>query len=119
MMCEAASGATLPPDVNIALVERYVDGIRSGGLIQGIRFDVRDGKASYRYGVGPDELGDITIEISARAARRLNLLRTSDPEYQAAVEQELQSGNMRIEGDPSRLGDWITQVHDPIVDRTV
>ncbi|WP_337268455.1 hypothetical protein [Oryzifoliimicrobium ureilyticus] len=119
LMCEAAELANLPPDLTVSLVERYFDGqILANDDVQGIRFDIVNGKPSFRYGVQGDERGDVTIEISRSAARRLNLLMTSDPSYGAALDAAIKAGELRIEGDPSRLGSWLRLVHDPIVERT-
>ena len=53
LMSEAATRSGLSPDLNVSLVERYTDGVElSAGLIQGIRFDIRDGRPSFRAGVG-------------------------------------------------------------------
>jgi hypothetical protein len=45
-------------------------------------------------------------------------LRSSDPKYQVARDHFLKTGEMRVVGDPTRLGDWLDALHDPIVDRT-
>lgn len=65
-----------------------------------------------------DEHGDLTIEITATAARTLNLLRNNDPNYQTALQDLQKSGEMKVSGDPSVFGRWLEMVHDPIVDRT-
>lgn len=119
LMCEAALKAALPSDRNVSLVERYTDGVLlSEGLVQGIRFDIIGGKPSFRVGVQPNERADVTVEITGMAARKLNTLRSTDPNYQAARVEFLRTGEMRVEGDPTQLGDWLDAVHDPIVDRT-
>ncbi|WP_213773889.1 hypothetical protein [Bradyrhizobium sp. dw_78] len=119
LMSEAASLSGLSPELNVSLVERYTDGVElSEGLVQGIRFDIISGKPSFRIGVRPDEQGDITIEITAAAARRLNLLGSADPNRRTAFDTFLRSGEMRVEGDLSRLGGWLNAVHDRITDRT-
>ncbi len=119
LMSDAAAQSGLPPDLDVSLVERYTDGAElRDGLVQGIRFDVRGGKPSYRIGSGPHERGDVTIEITAAAARELNSLRSTDPNYRAARDRVLSTGEMRVDGDPSRLGGWLDAVHDVIVDRT-
>jgi hypothetical protein len=118
-MCDAALEAKLAYDLNLTLVERYADGTElADGLIQGLRFDIIDGQPSFRSGVRRDERGDITIQITAAAARELNLLRNADPEYRKSLERVLKTGEMKVDGDPSRLGSWLNAVHDPIVDRT-
>jgi hypothetical protein len=119
LMCDAASRADLPSDLTVSLVERYTDGVvLSDGLIQGIRFELAEGRPSFRIGVRPNERADVVVEITAAAARRLNMLRSDDPAYAAARDRYLETGEMRVEGDPSRLGDWLEAVHDPIVART-
>lgn len=120
LMCEAAFGSQLPPELNVSLVERYSDGVElSEGRVQGIRFDIVGGNPSFRIGVRLDERADVTVEITAAGARELNGLRSTDPAYQSASDRLLARGDMRIVGDPSRLGGWLDAVHDPIVDRTL
>jgi hypothetical protein len=120
LMREAASRSGLSPELNVSLVERYTDGVElSEGLVQGIRFDILGGKPSFRVGARPDERADVTVEVTAAAARELNTLRSADPSYQAARDKFLSTGEMRVDGDPSRLGGWLDAVHDPIVDRTI
>lgn len=120
LMSEAASQSRLSSELNLSLVERYTDGVElSESLVQGIRFDIVGGTPSFRVGVRRDEQADVTIEITAAAARALNRLRSADPSYPAARDEFLRTGEMRVDGDPSRLGDWLAAVHDPIVDRTV
>lgn len=119
VMADAARRANLPTDLTVSLVERYTDGsVLSDGLVQGIRFDIVGGKPSYRVGARADEQADITIEVTAAAARELNMLRSADPRYKTALDRFLRTSEMRMHGDISRLGDWLAAVHDPIVDRT-
>jgi hypothetical protein len=119
LMRAAASRSGLSPELNVSLVERYTDGIElSEGLVQGIRFDILGGKPSFRVGARPDERADVTVEVTAAAARELNTLRSTDPSYQAARDKFLRTGEMRVDGDPSRMGSWLDATHDPIVDRT-
>lgn len=119
VMSEAASQAALSPDHNVSVIERYTDGaLLPNGLVQGMRFEISGGRPSFRAGVALDERGDILIEITSAAAHELNLLYAADPAYHAALGRFIDSGEMRIEGDPARLGDWLAAVHDPIVDRT-
>lgn len=119
LMAGAAARSGLPADLNIALVERYTDGIElSDGLVQGIRFEIANGQASFRVGVRRDERADITVEVTAAAARELNALHSADPAYAVARDTFLSTGEMRVDGDLSQLGDWLEAVHDPIVDRT-
>lgn len=119
MMVEAARRANLPGDLNVSLVERYTDGaMLSGGLVQGIRFEIVGGAPSYRVGAQPHEQADIVIEVSTAVARELNALRSTDPRYGTTLDGFLRTGEMRMQGDISRLGAWLATVHDPIVDRT-
>lgn len=119
ILVDAARNANLPSDMNLVFVERYTDGTEIGdGLVQGIRLDFRNGVPSYRIGAGSDERGDVTVEVTARAARELNLYDSSDPAYQLLHEQYVASGEWRTDGDLSRLGDWLADTHDPIVERT-
>lgn len=120
LMSEAASQSGLSPELNLSLVECYTDGVElSEGLVQGLRFDILGGKPSFRVGARRDERADVMIEITAAAARKLNRLHTADPTYTAALEGFLSTGEMRVEGDPSRMGGWLNAVHDPIVNRTI
>lgn len=120
VMCEAASKANLSPDMNISVVEHYTDGAELGdGLFEGFRLDIINGKPVFRVGVRPDERGDITLDVTRAASRKLNTLHSSDLEYQPTVGKYLSSGEFRIDGDPSRLGDWLGPVHDVVVDRTI
>lgn len=119
VMSDAVRRANLPTDLTGSLVERYTDGrVLSYGLVQGIRFDLVGGKPSYRVGARADEQADIIIEVTAAAARELNVLRSADPRYKTALDRFLRTGEMRMHGDISRLGDWLATVHNPIVDRT-
>lgn len=96
LMSEAASPEGLSSELTVSLVERYVDGVElSEGLVQGIRFDIVGGKPSFRVGARQDEQADVTIEITAAAARELNRLRSADPAYVAALDKFLSSGVMR------------------------
>ncbi|AJR23378.1 hypothetical protein [Sphingobium sp. YBL2] len=101
-------------------VERYSDGAPlADGLMQGIRFDIRAGFATYRVGVWPDERGDVTIEVTVAAARALNLLHNDDPYFDSAREAALEMGALRVEGDLSPIATALAQTHDHIVDRTI
>ncbi|MGJ9418731.1 hypothetical protein ACHAC9_13335 [Massilia sp. CMS3.1] len=119
LMCEAASQAKLSPDVNLALVECYTDGVElSEGLVQGLRFDIAGGQPSFRVGAVPGERADITVKVTAAASHALNILRSADPDYQNALAKFQRTGEMRVDGDLSQLGSWFAEVHDRIVDRT-
>lgn len=119
LLGEAARQANLSPDLNVSFVERYSDGADlGGGLVQGIRLDIIWGKLAFRSGVSPHETADVVMEITAAAARELNTLRTDDPAYQQRRERFIETGDIRVQGDPSRLGGWLDVAHDPIVDHT-
>ncbi|MFT3691473.1 hypothetical protein [Paenirhodobacter sp.] len=119
MMSEAAARAHLPEDLNVSLVERYIDGAEIfPGRFQGLRFDIKGGRPSFKVGVTPDEMGDIVIEVTLQAARSLNLIPGTDPEYQAARNRFAKDGSYRVNGDLSKLGSWLKDIHDPIVNRT-
>ncbi|MGY6255114.1 hypothetical protein ACXIVK_16760 [Paraburkholderia caledonica] len=119
LMCEAASQSGLPSELNLSLVERYTDGVAlSENLAQGLRFDIVRGRPSFRIGAQHGERADITIEITAAAARALNKLYSADPHYPAAVERFLGAGEMRVDGDLAQMGGWLGAVHDTIVERT-
>lgn len=119
LMCEAAARAGLPPGLEISLVERYTDGVAlQDGLVQGLRFDIKGGQASYRVGAHPGEKADITVEVTAAASRELNSLYSADPRFAAALARLQASRALRVEGELARLGDWFGAVHDPIVERT-
>ena len=119
LMRDAAARSGLSPELNISLVERYTDGSElSEGFVQGIRFDILCGKPSFRVGARPDERADVTVEVTAAAARELNTLYSADPNYPVSRNRFLSTGAMRVNGDISRMGGWLEEVHDPIVDRT-
>ncbi|MCA1405059.1 hypothetical protein I6F26_11835 [Ensifer sp. IC3342] len=118
-MCDAASRLGLSPTLTMSLVEHYTDGSKlPTGLLQGLRFEISAGVPSFRVGVLPGERGDVTIEITSAAAHKLNSLHNADPEYRAAINGFLNSGEMRVDGDPARLGGWLEVVHDRIVANT-
>jgi hypothetical protein len=120
LMVETATRSGLPKGLTVSFVEIYTDGVEvADGLVQGIRFDIIAGQASFRVGVRPGERGDVTVEITTAAAERLNGLRIADPRFPDAIDDVVRKGEMRVEGDPSRLGGWLEQVHDPIVEHTL
>ncbi|MYM75012.1 hypothetical protein GTP56_22845 [Duganella sp. FT134W] len=119
VLLDAATQANLPPDLNIRLVERYIDGTElSPGLVQGLRFDIVNGKPAFQLGARPDERGDITVEVTKAASYTLNTLRSEDPRFHAAFTNLLAAGELKIDGDLSQLGSWFSVVHDRIVDHT-
>ncbi len=118
LLCDAARTAGLSPTLTLSLVERYTDGLEiSGGLVQGIRFDIINGNPSFRVGAGRDERGDITIEITSAAARKLNTMYGA--EFQKLRGAYLRRGEMRVDGDPSKFGEWLDTAHDAIVGNTI
>jgi len=119
LMCEAASQSGLSPDLNVSLIERYTDGVElSEGVVQGLRFDIVGGRPSFKVGAQHGEQADITIDITAAAARALNNLYSADPNYSAALETFQSIDEMRVDGDLAQMGGWLRTVHDAIVDRT-
>jgi hypothetical protein len=71
LVCGAVSRAGTMPNRNGSLVERHYDGVTlSDGLLQGIRFDIRDGQMSFRVGVRPEERGNVTIEVARDSCPR-------------------------------------------------
>lgn len=119
VLLTAARAAELPADLSVSLVEHYIDGREiAPGLFQGLRFDITNGVPSFRAGVTPGEVGEITIHVTARVAQRLNQLYASDPNLAQIQQAALASDQLRIQGDPSRLGAWFEGTHDKIVSRT-
>jgi hypothetical protein len=119
-MMDAAAQAKLTPDVNISLVEHYIDGAKlDKGLIQGLRFEIIGGRPSFRPGARDGEQGDITIKVSLAASHTLNTLYGDDPRFLAAFASLLADGEFELVGDLARLGPWFSNVHDKIVDRTL
>lgn len=119
VLMDAATRAELPSDHNVSLVERYTDGDKLGtGLVQGLRFEIIGGEPSFRNGAGRDERGDITVDVTKAASYVLNTLRGDDPEFHAALAALQADGQMKIDGDLSRLGSWFGVVHDRIVEQT-
>lgn len=119
LMTQAAQNAALAPDLNVSLVERYLDGVEwAPGLVQGLRFEIVDGRPSFRIGARPGEQADIVIEVTAAASRLLNTLYGDDPAFQVALHECRRDCAFRIEGDLTRLGDWFGAVHDRIVEQT-
>ena len=119
VMEDAATQAALPSDFNICLVERYTDGVDLGaGLAQGLRFEIIGGKPSFRPGARADERADVTVEVTVAASRQLNTLHGDDPRFAIALADLQRTGQLNIDGDLARLGDWFGAVHDRIVHRT-
>jgi hypothetical protein len=119
VMKNAAIEANLPPDSNVCLVERYMGGVAlSPGLLQGLRFSIQGGQPSFRVGVAPDELADITVEVTAAASHELNTLHSTDPRFGQAFERLKRTGELRVQGSLADLGEWFGYVHDSIVERT-
>jgi hypothetical protein len=120
IVCEALDRSGSQSALDWTFVERYSDGKAfPDGLMQGIRFDVCGELATYRVGVGPDERGDVTVEVTVAAARALNLLYSDDPQFDLAWETAVATGALQIEGDLSLIATALAQTHDSIVYRTV
>lgn len=119
ILCDAARKADLPPNHTVSFVERYVDSEElSPGRIKGFRFELKDGVPSYRPGVARDEMGDVTIDLTVKAARELNLLYTTDPRFRELFDHYISIGEATFHGDIADVGEWVHSIHDPIVDRT-
>ncbi|PZQ28679.1 MAG: hypothetical protein DI562_10400 [Stenotrophomonas acidaminiphila] len=119
LVCRALGDSGAQGIARWRLIERYVDGEPfSDGLVQGIRFDIREGVATFRVGVQPGETADATIEVTAGVARALNLLHTDDPRFALAMEDAIRTGALVIEGDLSPISAALAVSHDAIVDRT-
>lgn len=119
IVCEALNRTESLSTSGWTFVERYSDGkALRDGLVQGIRFDVRGGVATYRVGVRPDERGDVTVEVTVAAARVLNLLYSDDPQFDSARETAVAVAALRVEGDLSLIAAVLAQTHDSVVDRT-
>ncbi len=119
-MCHAAEEAELPSDMNVTAVEHFTDGDDMGdGLRAGFRLDIVAGKPKWRVGALPGERADITMHVTRAASRELNTLHGDDPRYGPAARKYMENGDFRVEGDPSRLGAWLSSVHDAVVDRTL
>ena len=119
VLVTAARAADLPADLSVSLVEHYIDGFEiAPGLFQGLRFDITNGVPSFRTGVTPGEIGDITIHVTPDVAQRLNQLYASDPTLAQVQQAALADGQFRMEGNPSKLGAWFEATHDEIVSRT-
>lgn len=117
VMSRVAEQAGLPADKSVSLVERYTDGTDFGdGLVQGFRFDIVGGQPSYRVGVGPSEKGDITVEVASRVAYELNQMPAAASAK--ARQNYMEAGDIRQEGDLSRLGAWFADAHKAILERT-
>lgn len=87
---------------HISLVERYIDGAELSEDLVGYPFDVVAGKASFRVGARPDERADVTVEMTAAAARALTVLVGADPNYPATRDDCLSTAEMRVDGGPFR-----------------
>ncbi|WP_200957963.1 hypothetical protein [Sphingomonas sp. Root710] len=119
ILCDAVRNADLPPGHTVSFVERYIDSEElAPGLIKGFRFEIKNGEPSYRPGVAPDEMGDVTIDLTVKAARELNLLYTADPRFREQFDHYISIGEAIFHGDIADVGEWIHTIHDPIVDRT-
>jgi hypothetical protein len=112
VMMQAALDAKLTADINVSLVEHYIDGD------QGLRFEIRNGEPSYMASAAEDEQGDITVAVTVAASRQLNTRYSDDPEYGSLIAHLTDIGELSVSGDLSRLGSWFAGVHDQIVDRT-
>lgn len=117
LMVEAAGLVPLPD--RVTFLERYRDGTDLGeSRVQGICFDVADGRATYRVGVRPDDRADIEVSVTREAARSLNLMLSTDAGHDAARARYAESGELTLVGDSSPLAALLALLHDPVVRRT-
>ncbi|WP_374410368.1 hypothetical protein [Novosphingobium colocasiae] len=120
LICNAVVRAALPPDFRITFLERFTDGaILPGGYQQGLHLTITGGQPIFRAGVRPGERADVTMEVTRAGSYAVNTLYSADPALPATFNALVASGELRIDGDLSRLGEWLGAVHDPIVDRTL
>jgi hypothetical protein len=104
----------------MSMIERYLDGAElENGLRQGLRIMVEDGALACRMGVGPDETADVVIEVTGRAARRLNLLFSADPAYRQTLAEAVGRAELMVSGDLGPLAPILDMAHDGIVRRTI
>jgi hypothetical protein len=117
---KAAGQLGLPRDLRMSLIERYVDGAElDDGLRQGLRIDVIDGVLACRTGVRADETTEVVIEVTAMAARQLNLLPSTDPAYRRRLDEAVSLGTLRVRGDLEPIARVFDMAHDRIVSRTL
>jgi len=96
LMVETATRSGFPQGPTVSFVEIYTDGVElADGLVQGIRFDIIAGQASFRVGVRPGERGNVTFEITTAAAERLNNLRMADLRFPDAIDEVLRRRGFR------------------------
>lgn len=120
LLCEAIARKGPDPHLAWLLVERYSDGFElAPGLVQGLRLDIRGGEARFRVGVGREESGDATIDVTSATARALNLLPQADPGFDRTTAAALAAGSLRIKGDLVPIAAALFKTHDEIVARTV
>jgi hypothetical protein len=120
LLCQALLEEDAQRPGRWTLVERYVDGTPlPDGRVQGIRIDMRGARVSYRVGVLPDERGDATIEVTAAAARALNILYDTDPAFGRLSQAAVERGELRVHGDMTPIARVLARTHNDIVDRTI
>ncbi len=120
VLCETIARERPDPHLEWSFVERYSDGFElAPGLVQGIRLDIRSGEARYRVGVGREEAGDATIDVTSTTARELNRLLQAEPGFDRMMAAALAAGSLRIEGDLTPIAAALSKTHDEIVARTV
>jgi hypothetical protein len=118
-LCAAATQAALPADLNVSLLERYYNGEPIGpGVVPGFRLEISGGRPSFRYGAGVDEVADIVVDATVETIDVLARLRSTDPAYGEAISRFMAEGALKVAGDPSRLGAWVSDVHDIVCERT-
>ena len=101
----------------ISFVERYHGApMRSDGAMLGFRVEIRAGSLEFTGGVTATEAADVVIDADVEVIRRLTVLKSDDPEFDALVAKSISEGSMKVTGGP--IGTWSNGVHDAICDRT-
>jgi hypothetical protein len=105
-------------DYSISFVERYHGApIRDDGTTLGFRVDIHAGALMFRAGVTSTEVADVVIDADVEVIKRLTVLKTDDPHFQALVAKSISEGSMKVTGDRA-IGTWSNGVHDAVCDRT-
>lgn len=104
-----------------SLLERYRDGPAGwggNGLLPGFRIEFRKGRASVRGGAEAAETADIVLEMSWRSAHRV-VAQKSGPGLDALLQSLIDSGDLHMAGDLSKLPVDVALFHDAVSARTI
>jgi len=116
---KALDHAVFSEDFRFTLVERFHGvGHLENGLIRGFRVEIRGSEVAFYEGVGPDERGDATIDMTAKALDELIHLPRGDPAQADAVERLLQSGDLVRAGRWDALEHVSAEVHQSLYERS-